>query len=146
MDVKYCWKCKDTKKVTDFYKNQAAPHGIDEMCIECNKAYARERYERNKEAERQRARTYYQKNKEAVQKRQRKTSKKYYKKWYANNPERYKARAYLNYYVKKGDVVKPNKCEDCGDNKPLQGHHEDYKKPLEVNWLCRQCHEKKHHD
>jgi len=30
-------------------------------------------------------------------------------------------------------------CEVCGDIKS-ESHHEDYDKPLEVNWLCRKHH------
>jgi len=39
-----------------------------------------------------------------------------------------------------GKLVKPNCCECCNKQKPLEGHHEDYTKPLEVVWLCRPCH------
>ncbi len=30
-------------------------------------------------------------------------------------------------------------CSDCGETK-VEAHHEDYSKPLDVEWLC-----KKHH-
>lgn len=34
-------------------------------------------------------------------------------------------------------------CEECGS--PAQDrHHEDYAKPLEVNFLCRRCHKGRH--
>lgn len=39
-----------------------------------------------------------------------------------------------------GSITKPKKCEACKLVKPLQGHHEDYSKPLEVIWLCTGCH------
>lgn len=46
--------------------------------------------------------------------------------------------------VKEGKLLKPNFCENCGEKKDLQGHHEDYSKPLDVIWLCFLCHCKRH--
>lgn len=47
-------------------------------------------------------------------------------------------RSYLHVYVKRGKIFK-SKCEICG-NKDVEAHHENYDKPLHVNWLCRKCH------
>jgi hypothetical protein len=47
-------------------------------------------------------------------------------------------RSYLNVYIKRGIIIK-QPCSVCGDPK-VEGHHEDYNKPLEVVWLCRPCH------
>lgn len=47
-------------------------------------------------------------------------------------------RAITHYYVKKGKIQKEN-CKIC--NSPnSQTHHPNYDKPLEVIWLCRDCH------
>lgn len=51
------------------------------------------------------------------------------------------ARAYANVYLKRGKIAKTN-CS-CGSDK-VQMHHEDYSKPLIVQWLCRECHLKLH--
>lgn len=40
-------------------------------------------------------------------------------------------------------VKKAKKCR-CGSGIGMEGHHKDYKKPLEVDWLCRKCHRKLH--
>lgn len=36
--------------------------------------------------------------------------------------------------------MKPDLCEGCNKEKKLTGHHKDYSKPLEVEWLCYECH------
>ena len=46
------------------------------------------------------------------------------------------------YYLKRHSL-KPEPCERCGDDKS-QAHHEDYSKPLDVMWLCSQCHADRH--
>ena len=48
-------------------------------------------------------------------------------------------RSYLNVYVKKG-YVKKGPCIFCGITERIEGHHEDYSKPLEVIWICRGHH------
>lgn len=40
--------------------------------------------------------------------------------------------------------VQPTPCAQCGSNKRVQAHHEDYSKPLEVTWLCEACHKALH--
>lgn len=52
------------------------------------------------------------------------------------------ARSYANVYLYRGALIKEN-CKMCGSKK-VQMHHEDYNKPLQVTWLCRQCHLKHH--
>lgn len=54
------------------------------------------------------------------------------------------ARVLMAYHLSVGHIVKPKKCSICNITKKLDGHHEDYSKPLEVIWMCRLCH--KRHD
>jgi len=42
--------------------------------------------------------------------------------------------------IGRGELIKPIECSSCLRVKPLDGHHDDYSKPLEVRWLCRRCH------
>lgn len=52
--------------------------------------------------------------------------------------------------VRKGLLYRPLHCSRCGKIPPkakdgrhqIQGHHADYNKPLEVEWLCVYCHRK----
>ena len=56
---------------------------------------------------------------------------------YRLNPfirERNMARWVVGNAIRKG-TLKRGPCEKCG-SKNAHGHHEDYSKPLEVNWLC----------
>jgi hypothetical protein len=52
------------------------------------------------------------------------------------------ARSYLNTYIKRG-IVEKQPCSHCGATE-AEAHHSDYSKPLEVTWLCRECHLKLH--
>ncbi len=45
--------------------------------------------------------------------------------------------------VRRKDLAKPTNCSKCGETRhsgKLHGHHEDYRKSLEVVWLCSRCH------
>lgn len=55
---------------------------------------------------------------------------------------RYKQRAreILNYNVHSKKIIRPSVCTKCKRKCRIEGHHEDYSKPLEVIWLCRSCH------
>ncbi len=52
-------------------------------------------------------------------------------------------RSYLNVYLKRGKIIK-EPCLICGSEN-VEAHHEDYNKPLEVIWLCREHHLKIYH-
>jgi DNA-directed RNA polymerase subunit RPC12/RpoP len=54
------------------------------------------------------------------------------------------ARALLQAALARGEVVKPEQCMRCAGPGPLDGHHADYDKPLEVEWLCQRCHRRVH--
>ena len=58
-------------------------------------------------------------------------------------PERYSAIRKVSRAIKSGKL-KRSDCEVCGRLTNIQGHHEDYSKPLEVIWLCPPCHKKLH--
>lgn len=60
------------------------------------------------------------------------------------NAEAHRARCLVYYAVKNGHLSKPQRCEQCGEEKRLEAHHQDYLKPLLVNWLCVTCHGLQH--
>lgn len=69
-------------------------------------------------------------------------------------PEKTAAQKTLNEAVRSGRIVRPEACEECGQTPPrnrlgrssIQGHHDDYSKPLEVRWLCQPCHNRHHRE
>lgn len=56
-------------------------------------------------------------------------------------PERVAAKGAVLAAVRGGVLRRPKECSACGTpSRLIDGHHDDYSKPLEVRWLCRGCH------
>ena len=55
-------------------------------------------------------------------------------------PDKAKAHNLVHYAVKSGTLIRASHCSKCGQPTFTEGHHEDYSKPLEVQWLCKSCH------
>lgn len=118
MKTPYCQHCKQTD--VPLQKQSTSKTGrISHMCRECNTARCKE-YRHTPEGKKKCFDAVYR------------STKKHY--------DKQLARMKLNYHVRKGNIIKPNDCESCHENKKLDGHHEDYSKALEVKWLCRGCH------
>ena len=64
----------------------------------------------------------------------------------AKHPGRLKAKNKIAYYVFHGRIQKPDRCSSCGRIGTVHGHHNDYSKPLEVEWLCAVCHKAVHRE
>jgi len=56
------------------------------------------------------------------------------------------ARKKVKNALRSGKMVKPSSCVECGAGGPLDAHHHDYDKPLEVEFLCLACHHLRHPD
>jgi hypothetical protein len=54
--------------------------------------------------------------------------------------DRHNAGNTLRRAVKKGKVVRPYICQECGRKGRIVAHHEDYSQPFNVKWLCYSCH------
>ena len=50
----------------------------------------------------------------------------------------------VNAALRSGLVVR-NSCVKCGEGR-AEAHHEDYRKPIDVTWLCRKCHAARHRE
>jgi len=79
---------------------------------------------------------------------------------YAANPEKYReiarryrkrhplkdsARKTLCLAVRRGKIARPDCCSRCAKPCRPQGHHPSHDRPLDVVWLCRDCHFIEHH-
>lgn len=60
-----------------------------------------------------------------------------------------KARRRVADALESGELIRPSACQGCGrtytrsrigNRSRIESHHNDYSRPLDVRWLCRQCH------
>lgn len=139
--MKACSKCEEEKPLDDFYHKAA-------KCKECTKAAVRLNYRKNvayyKDYEQRRANLPHRvaaRERYALTDAGRTSITRSKKKWESSNPIKRNANTLVGNAVRDGRITKPSNCESCGD-KPdrLNGHHDDYSKPLEVRWLCGKCH------
>ena len=57
------------------------------------------------------------------------------------NRHKASARSKLNYAVSAGKIIKPDHCEECATVvSDVEAHHNDHGEPLNVIWLCIDCH------
>lgn len=154
--MKVCNSCQTSKPISEFGKNKSRPDGLTQWCKPCRNDYQRKWRDNNvdhvREANRQSKRD----------ERKRKGKQHFrdaYNKWYQNNKEhkreyvaerrkkdkkKIKAQNKLNKAIQMGKIIRPPKCDHCGKNKKVDGHHHDYDKPFDVVWLCRSCHMTEH--
>jgi hypothetical protein len=149
-EKKTCFKCGEAKLLTDFYKHSKMADGRLNKCKECTKKDLSKNYLENIDhyAEYEKSRSSLphrvKAREEYAQTEQGKIAgNKAKRKYAARNPERQKATCAVNNAVRDGRLQKLP-CEKCGSTNRVHGHHEDYNKPLDVIWLCPQCH-KEHH-
>lgn len=129
----------------------------------------KEYYTSDLEREKKRAAKYYRQNKEKItakhkiyRENNREQENERQKNWRLENRERVnqiikKCRQKQQYNkkyrhahqvvrdaIKLGIIQKPEHCSECNGKNRIQGHHEDYMKPLDVIWLCVKCHARLH--
>ena len=124
MDTKTCNRCGEAKSLSDFTRNHKMRDGRVNQCALCRKA-VRKRYRRPPHSAEVRA--------------QRQLQKKRYR---LRHPEKVRARDALTNAIYEGRITRLP-CEVCG-HRDSHGHHDDYRKPFEVRWLCRTHHNEVH--
>jgi len=149
--IKVCRKCKAILDAAN-----SAPGRIkkrDYICKACASIYQREWTARDKaksrEAARLRVSRWRSKPENKAKEQQRRPGyynpeqqKAYGKKYYLEHKEKKLAQIKLSQKIKAGKVKK-EPCNICGAKK-AEAHHEDYGKPLQVEWLCSKHHKGVH--
>lgn len=146
MITKSCNKCASELAVdTGFYAN-------DRTCKDCRKARVKQNrlekidyYKAYDAARAQRpdrvsARDEYAKTDAGI-----KAGNAAKMKWtIANKKKKWVANCTYN-AIRDGKLMKSESCHRCGKfNCRIEGHHEDYDRPLSVKWLCSRCHRQWH--
>lgn len=146
--AKYCSECREEAE-KEYQRKYIRKYYITnkETILNQHKDYNK----RNLNNLKKKSKEYRTINKKEISKREkeyRKTKKskdiqrRAIKKWRLANPEKHKTQRTFGNATRDGKIKKQH-CEVCGNIK-VEGHHPDYSKPLEIEWLCRQHHLKKH--
>ncbi len=140
-----CSSCKAVKPVTEFYRARDKSSGHMSQCKQCISKYFQSNA--GKAARKRASKRYHStpKGREVhrdAHRRYRETLK--YKaafaRYRAENTEKRKAQIGVMNALARGDLVRPSICSLCHDPCTPHGHHPDYTKPLDVVWLCHNCH------
>jgi hypothetical protein len=153
---KVCTNCNIQKDLEEFHKREKGKFGRHAECKIClrdrQKKVKREWDEVQKENRRDKERTRRRIIKHVIDYARKvgqdsinPSQKSDYAKHCSEFIKR-KCRLFLNTAVQHGWVVKPTTCSECNKKSIIHGHHEDYSKPLEVQWLCPKCHAKRGHN
>ena len=117
--MKKCPRCKIGKAESYFSKNSGRKDGLQGWCKDCIRLNSQT--EKGKSIHKKGSETYWSKY-----------------------PEKRKAQRVINNAIRDGRIERPSYCEGCFQEKFVEGHHPDYDKPLEVDWLCKKCHRELH--
>ena len=52
----------------------------------------------------------------------------------------HRAQAAVYRAIKRGELVRPAVCAQCGKGGRIEAAHADYARPLDIRWLCVSCH------
>lgn len=144
---KQCFKCKESKPLSEFYKHPMMGDGRLGKCKKCAKKDVADRVDRLSKnpawlaSERERCRKKQEKYRKLGL--YLKVNPETRSRWIMKNPHKVKAHQLSSRAVRSGKLIKKNACEMCGaSGVKIEKHHPDYSKPLFVQWLCVKCHGK----
>jgi len=130
--MKECNKCHRLLDLSQFYVIKDRPNQYRNRCKECARAYCRRWYYDKSDNDPEWMKQQCLKRKKL---REKNLIKKRKHKHIRTNVHKKVRRA-----IRSGRLQKPSTCSQCGGDGFIEGHHADYDKPLEVEWLCTKCH------
>jgi len=149
--MKVCKECNQEKSLDAFYKHSKMLDGHLNKCIECVKERIKKHRANNIEKinayDRERSKKPQRrlKNKEYAKSEKGKLAhKKSLQNYKTRHPLRYATKVMTGNAIRDGKLVRALNCSVCNSEKKIEGHHDDYTKPLDVRWLCEKCHKEWH--
>jgi hypothetical protein len=136
--TKACFKCETTQPIENFYRHPRMADGRLGKCKACTKRDVSENYDKNREHYRAYEVERFKRPARKIQltETQRRMRKQ--------SPEKYAARTAVSNAIRDGRLTRLP-CQLCGATDRVQAHHEDYSKPLDIEWLCFRCHREHRH-
>lgn len=143
--MKICRECKRTLPPEDFYVHAKMADGRLNKCKGCVKA----RVGRHRQANLDHVQAY-DRSRSDLPHRVAARAKiaanlpsekrlEYNRRHDARYPDKRSAHTTLSNAIRDGNIVRADRCA-CGFVGPLEGHHDDYARPLDIRWLCAPCH------
>jgi len=141
METKSCPRCGNVKAISGFrLMRRYGRVEVRSCCIDCEHAYHR--------TDNYRAISLRKNAKYRAEGKFREKEKRSNIHRKTGHPEKVKCNQMTVKAIKAGILIRPLQCEDCCVSPPpmkdgrssIQAHHDDYSKPLDVRWLCHQCH------
>lgn len=153
--MKTCTKCGADKALVDFHLNTRAKDGRQSKCKLCRAHQARVRYVAKRDHIISTTRLYRESVADELRVKLRARNKdpdyraamnRSARRRRVEEPERFRARAAVAYAIKTGRIVRPDRCERCGEHGRVTAHHHSYARcnRLNVEWLCHRCHRRTH--
>ena len=149
--MKICRECHIEKEINKFYKHSCMGDGYLNKCIDCVKKritkHRGENLEKIRDYDKLRAMLPHrvQARKDYLTTENGKLAKsKALKNYQERYPLKRASHVITGNAIRDGKLVRPKNCSECDSTEKIEAHHDDYTKPLDVRWLCRQCHYKWH--
>lgn len=136
--MKVCCTCELAQPLEAFHRHHREPDGRQPRCKACTSIADARRYAAAPDSFKSKAAIWKAGNPERASA----IALAAARRWLARNPDKTRAQHAVRNAVRDG-LLKRLPCEVCGAE-PADGHHEDYRLPLKVRWLCRRHHADAH--